>query len=175
MLRYQDKTAALEKHDDLEKSMEMFDVDELKIAEKLRKIEERGKAFANPNVVSSRRGNWFFWTLLAACILTAVVFYVNGKIQLNDTNRNFSATQYQLDEAKRENSRLKTQLESMATPSIVEEYAAQAGLIREQVSQVTHISLNVESVIEVAPPSDNDLLGTINNWFRNMLEFLGFQ
>jgi len=170
MLRYQDKTAVLDNN-----TLELFDVDEIRRAARLKKNEERAQRLADPNDVSSRRGNWFFWTMLAACILTAIFFYVNGKIQLNDTNSANAAVQVELDEAKRENARLQTMLEGMATPSIIEEYAANAGLIREQVSQVTHITVNVESVIEVAPTTDDDLLSRINTWFADKLEFLGFQ
>jgi cell division protein FtsL len=171
MLRYQDKTATAV----LDLDLRRFDVDEKQKDEQVRRYRERSVKFRDPNAIASKRGNWFFWTILAACVLAAVVFYVSGKIELSEINSLSLAAEAEFEEAKRENVRLKTSLESMATPAKVEEYAANAGLIKEQVSQVTRISLNADSAIEVAQTRDDDLLRRIDGWFSNILEFLGFQ
>jgi cell division protein FtsL len=171
MLTLQDKTAALEV--DL-KMLKKFDVDEKQNQARIERAKARAQAFRNPNDTPSRTGNWFFWTLLAGCVLAAMVFFISGKIELSEINTQNANAQLQLDEARRENVRLRNTLESMATPQKIEEYAAEIGLVREHHSQVTQIFANIEKVIEVAEAPERDLLAEINNWFRERLEFFGF-
>jgi len=158
----------------IETDLKMFDVDEKESARRAQANRERAKRFEDPNSGASKRGNWFFWILFAMCVLAAFYIYLSPKIDLNRIDNQTIAAANRLDEAMRENARLQASLEAMATPAKVEEYAAANGLFREQVSQITHITVNVEKIIEVAQPKNKTALGLINDWIGGALEFLGF-
>jgi cell division protein FtsL len=169
MLRYPTKSSVCSKS-----SWEKYDVDEKEAAAQLEKSRQRAERYKNPNVTPSKRGSWFIVMIIGAFVLAAIVFVLDGKIKLSEVNAEHVAASARIERAQRENDRLKTVLEGMVTPAKVEEYAAQNGLIKERVSQVTHIVVNVESIIEVAENRERDILGVVNGWFSNMLEFLGF-
>jgi cell division protein FtsL len=168
MLRYTDKT------DILDLDLRLFDVEEKDKEKQDEKLQKRAEKFKDPNSSLSKKGNWIVWVFLAACALAVFFIYSSGKIELDRVNAQSSVVALRLDEAMRENVRLQAELEALATPAKIEEYAARNGLIREQVSQVTHITVNVERSIEVAEARNNDILSIIGRWFNDILEFLGF-
>jgi len=168
MLRYQ----ATAKSNSLD--LNIFDVDETERAGYVKKSHERTERLRNPNAAPSKRGSWFLLIVIATCVLAALVIYISGQIQVVEVHAETSAVAARLDESMRENARLQAKLEGMATPARVEEFAAENGLVRGHVAQITHIVVNVESVIEVAEADNSGFTGTIGSWFDSALEFLGF-
>ena len=167
MLTNRDRTAVLDY------DLRQFDVDEIQRATQNRRNRERAKKLENPNTSLSKKGNWFVLIMLAAFVLFVLFIYIHSKIELHQINSETTAVSARLVEAEKENIRLRTSLESMATPAKVEEYAAANGLMREKFSQVTHITVNIEKVAEVAETDGNGLLGAINSRIDDVLEFLG--
>jgi len=150
-----------------------FDRDDEELKKQTKRNLDMKKRFENPNTASSRKGNWFFVVMLAALVFAVLVIHISGKIELEKVSSNTVAISERIDEANRENEYLRTTLQAMATPAKVEEYAAENGLMRERFSQVTHISVNVDDIVEVVDTDDNDIFIAVNQWFGNILEFLG--
>jgi cell division protein FtsL len=153
----------------------MFDVDENLRKRQIKRNREKAEAIKDPNTSESKKGSWFLIIILALCVLFAFVFQISGKIELDKINSEINDVSQRITEADIKNEYLKTSLEAMATPAKVEEYAAQNGLIREQSSQITYISVSVESPIEVNDSKTRDFFGSVNERFRDILEFLGVQ
>jgi cell division protein FtsL len=168
MLRYTGNTEVLDT-----RVLDSFDVDEAQRARSARRRRERIIENKDPNNTASKRGSWPMLIILAAGALAAFFLFLHGDIELNQVNREIAAAEIRLAEAGRENTRLRTSLDSMATPSRVEEFAAENGLVREQVLQVTHVSVNIESVIEVAEEPKKDFLTRLGDRLDEILEFLG--
>ncbi|MCL2071459.1 MAG: hypothetical protein FWH07_04395 [Oscillospiraceae bacterium] len=168
MLRYPEKT------DVYSLDLSLFDIDENDKKRQEKKRQARINRFKDPNSSLSKKGNWFVWILLAACVLCAFFIYSSGKIKLDGINSESSAVARRVDEASKENLRLQAALEAIATPADVERYAVENGLIKELNSQVTQIYVSVEKPIEVAEPRNNDILSKINKWFSEKIEHLGF-
>ncbi|MGN0577581.1 MAG: hypothetical protein ACI4J4_03070, partial [Ruminiclostridium sp.] len=69
---------------------------------------------------------------------------------------------------------LRAELDSMVTLDNVEKIASEElGLQKTQRSQITYVTLNTEEMTEVAEDS-KDIFVSIQNWFKNVLEYLGF-
>jgi cell division protein FtsL len=166
MLRYNGNTETLD--------LNLFSTSERDRAEKAKKHRERTIANKDPNDISSRRGSWMAITFMALFVLGALCVYIYGDIELNRYNSESMAVSQRIEEARRENSRLRAELSSMATPSRIEEFAAANGLVREHISQITHIHINIESVVEVAQREELSFFGRISNGFHDILAFLGF-
>jgi cell division protein FtsL len=175
MLTNQHRTATVSlEGSELNKVLRAFDVDENEREVQVQRNRERSQVFKNPNASLSRRGNWFFYIIVMICALAIFVFLIHAKIELAEVNSQSAAINSQLEEAKRENSRLSTVLQGMATPAKVEEYAHSIGMVKEQTSQVTYISVNVEKTIEVAPVEEKTVFNKIDDFFSSFLEHLGF-
>ena len=168
MLQYRGKTAIQEK------DLQMFDVNEEQIAGNIQKSIIRSEKFEDPNKSASKSGNWVLLMVVAACFLSAIVFFIGRKIELSQINAESSAIEMKLDDARQENSRLKAKLEGLATPAIIEEYAREAGLVKAHNSQITYITVDVENAVEVAPEPPQDFFSKVGRLFDSVLEFLGF-
>jgi cell division protein FtsL len=168
MLRYTGNTEALD--------LGAFDVgDDSERAKRAKRHRARAEENKDPNDTASKRGNWFILIFFAICAVAVFFVYIYGDIELNAINSEIAAVEGRISEATRENRRLTDELDSMATPARVEAFAAENGLVREQVLQITHISVNVESVIEVAPgEEEGDVLSSITAKIDEILAFLGF-
>ena len=148
----------------------MFDVDEAQRKRQIRKNREMVEKSKDPNASLSKKGSWFLLIIIAAITLGIFFMALHGKIELDRINSETNLLAARLDESQRENARLMTVLEGLATPAKVEEHARENGLMREQVSQTVHIYVNVEKTIEIADKPQNDILGRFNDWFSAQLE-----
>lgn len=169
MLTNRDRTAVLDY------DLNMFDVDEKENEKRAKRNRDIADRVKNPNTSLSKKGSWFFSIVLAACVLSVLFIYFHGKIELDEIRFETNAASARLEKAAQENNRLRTNLEAMATPAKIEAYAAENGLIKEQLSQATHITLNIESITEVAETDENDIFWAIKSEFDDVLEFLGLR
>ena len=146
-----------------------FDVEEIAAKRKSR------PEFVQVNTAAARSGNWFFLLLVIFCVVAFAAILLSSKVRLNEIAAESNIAAVQLEEANKERARLQTRLDGMVTPALVEEYAQnELGLRKTQTTQVNHVSVNVERVIEVTEIPDEDVFTRINNWFDGVLEYLGF-
>jgi cell division protein FtsL len=165
MLRYHGNTTPID--------FKIFDEDENARAKRTKKHNARIEANKDPNDTASRRGNSIVLIVFAGLALLALYFYIRGDIERNDLNSEIAAAEARIAESSRENTRLRAELSAMATPSRVEEYAAANGLVRDHVQQVTHISISVENVVEIAEEPRLDFYGRLHVRIEEILAFLG--
>jgi hypothetical protein len=174
MLRYADK----EKQDvdiDIEQiDTRMFDVEDDEKQRIAKRVQRRVQLNKDPNASPSKRGNWFVIIMAAAVTAAVFSFYIYGGIELNKVNTEIRLTTARNDTLRRENVRLAGELESKITLARVEEFVEEHGLVREQNLIVTHITVNIEDVIEIAPQPELDFFDKISAWFDEILSFLGF-
>lgn len=151
--------------------LSQFDVDELQ--------ERRAKQRAERNIQMkktsvAKSGNAFKTLFVIACAAIVAFSILFSKVALSEYATQISAESSALELAQRENIRLQANLDNMVTLSKVEEYAVnELGLQKTQKSQITYISMNTESMTEVADDSGNVFV-SIKDWFYSILEYLGF-
>ena len=167
MLQYNGNTEVLD--------LGLFDVDESEIEKREEAVQRQARRLQPKKKVNStpcKQGNWLVFVILATLALAPIFMFFYGSIELTSLNSETVAVMSRLDEAQRENGRLNTELNSMITPSRVSEFAAEHGLVREQLAQVKHIRIELERVVEVAEPRELGFFDTIENTFNEILEFL---
>lgn len=154
--------------------LNLFDVEEIDRKKEEKKHQTRAKKFRDPNTSASKKGNWLLWIMFATGVLAFLFIAISGKIELDMVNAERSAVALQIDKATRENDRLQSILEAMASPANIEEYAAEKGLVKEQHSQVTYVSVNVEKSIEVAETRNKNIFSAFGKWVKDKLEYFGY-
>lgn len=148
-----------------------FDVDEL--SEKRAKEREKRNIQVKKTSVA-KSGNALKTLFVIACAAVIAFSVLFSKVQLSEYATQISSESSALELAERENVRLRSNLDNMVTPSKVEEYAeGTLGLQKTQKSQIKYISMNTESMTEVADEGSNVFL-SIKEWFDSVLEYLGF-
>jgi cell division protein FtsL len=155
-------------------ALDAYEDDEAARARSAKRHRERIAENKDPNDNVSKRGNWFGLTLCGVGVVAAFFFFLHGDIVLHEINQDITAVEARISEVSRDNSRLTTELESIATPSRVEEFAEENGLVKEQVLHVTHVEVNIESVIEVAEEEELTFLERLGALLDSWVEFLAF-
>ena len=158
--------------------LSLFDTDE-DIERKRRQREEKKKETAKIKLSEKKSigRNGSAVAALAAVSFVAVIAFamLYSKVQISDYTSMISETKNAIEQTERENIRLHSVLDSMYTLDNVEKMASeQLGLQKTQSSQITYITLNTEDMTEVAK-EDANIFVSIQNWFNNILEFLGFK
>ena len=148
-----------------------FETDENAVIKSEQKKENKIKLH---KVSVAKTGNWFKTVVAVACAAVLAFTVINSKAILSELSAQISETETELEVAKRENIRLQSNLDNLVTLSKVEESAVgQLGLQKTKQSQVHYIAKSDESLSEVAPKDDN-IFVNINQWFNEVLEYLGF-
>lgn len=154
--------------------LSLFDVDEDYERRRAEKQKQKQNIKVAQKKAVGRNGNAFtalITVVFAACIAFALL---NSKVQLADYAMMISDAKTDIEQAERENLRLKAELDSMVTLDNVEKTASEElGLQKTQNSQIEYIALNTENMTEVAVKDEN-IFVSIQNWFYNILEYLGF-
>ncbi|MCL1831863.1 MAG: hypothetical protein FWG45_02995 [Oscillospiraceae bacterium] len=145
MLRYHGNTEPI----DLS-ALDAYENDETARAKSARRHSERIHEHRDRNDGVSKRGSWFGLIICGAGVVAAFFIYLHGDIMLHEINKDMVAADMNISELQRDNDRLITELESIATPSRVEEFATERGLVKEQVLNVTHVAVSVDHTVEVA-------------------------
>ncbi len=123
---------------------------------------------------ASKTGNWFKTiAVVAAAALIAFVF-VNGKAVLSELSIDISESTEALEEAKRENARLQTELDGFVTLSKVDEIATTSlGLQKTAKTQIQYITVHDRTMVQAAEQDDN-VFSRLKNWLDGAAEYLGF-
>lgn len=154
--------------------LSLFDVDEELERKKARKREEKTAIRMTEKKAVGRNGNAFGALVAVSCAAIVAFSILYSKVQLSDYTSMISETKTQLEQAERENLRLNAELDSMVTLDNVEQIASEElGLQKTENSQITFVSLNTEQMTEVAE-EDPNIFVSIQNWFYDILEYLGF-
>lgn len=97
---------------------------------------------------------------ITVAIMLFVGTYIFGTLKLDEINHDIANVQSQIKVADSENTRLKMQLNSMASLDKVEDYAInKLGMVKQESYQVEYIDLAVEDKVVLAngtTPAEND-------------------
>ena len=111
----------------------------------------------------------FFAALLALFVLFVVIY---GRVETNRLYRQISDQNQMLENAQRENSRLKSELEGKMTLKNVEEYAEKVlGLQKLDNSQIRYVQTQTDDIVEI-PDEDKSLFTKIKEKFNGFLEYI---
>ena len=109
-----------------------------------------------------------------AAVVIAALFYVSTKAKISELSSEISTASSTLDEAQRENSRLRTELGNMVTLSKVDELATSSlGLQKTAKSQVKYITVHDNTMVQSAGKETN-IFAQLKAWADDTAEFLGF-
>lgn len=123
---------------------------------------------------AAKSGNWFKTIAVVAFAALLAFAFVNGKAIISELSIDISEGTTALEEAKNENARLQSELDSMVTPSKVEEIATTSlGLQKTSKNQVRYIAVYDRSMVQAAK-TDENVFTSLKNWFDNAAEYLGF-
>lgn len=154
-----------------------FDVAEQeKHNEHRKEQQEQAKQEIRMNSRSVSRSGSRVKVLLVGAFAFAALCIVNvQKTTADDWARMVADQQAQLTAAQEENSLLQTKLDSKVNNiGYIEEYATQQlGMAKVTNTQVQYLKVNTESLIEVTPDNSGTLIGTVNKWWGDMMEYIG--
>lgn len=154
--------------------LSLFDVDEEAERKKAEKRREKTQMRLARKHSVGRNGNAFAVVAGVSCAAVIAFSFLHSKLQISDYTSMINETKSQIEQAESENARLNASLDSMVTLDNVEKIASEElGLQKTQNSQITFVPLNTEEMTEVAEP-DTNIFVSIQNWFYDVLEYLGF-
>lgn len=123
---------------------------------------------------AAKSGNWFKTVAVVAFAALIAFAFVNGKAIISELSIDISESNDILEEARSENVRLQSELDSMVTPSKVDEVAATAlGLQKTTKNQVRYITVYDRTMVQAAK-TDENVFASLKNWFDSAAEYLGF-
>ena len=122
----------------------------------------------------ARSGAWFKTILFMTVVVAVALLYVSAKATISELSSEISSSSSLLEEAKRENVRLQTELGNMVTLSKVDELATSSlGLQKTAKSQVKYITVYDKTMVQSAGKETN-IFAQLKNWADDTAEFLGF-
>ncbi len=122
----------------------------------------------------ARSGAWFKTVIFVTVVVIVALLFVTAKATISELSAQISASSSQLEEAKRENIRLQTELGNMVTLSKVDELATGSlGLQKTAKSQVKYITVHDNTMVQSAGKETNVFM-QLKNWADNAAEYMGF-
>ncbi|MBD5104352.1 MAG: hypothetical protein HDT47_05765 [Ruminococcaceae bacterium] len=152
-----------------------YDLSQFDTDGRVRRQPKQSKAHLKMHKTSvAKSGNWFKTIVLVTFAAIVAFMFVNSKAALSEVSTEISSKSSELQEAKRENTRLQAQLDNMVTLSKVEEIAiSELGLQKTAKSQVRYISVHDRTMVQVAEREEN-VFASLKNWLDSVSEYLGF-
>ncbi len=141
-----------------------------------REQQEQAKQEIRMNSRSVSRSGSRVKVLLVGAVAFAALCIVNvQKTSADDWSRMVAEKQTEFTAAQEENSLLQTRLDSKVNNiGYIEEYAtAQLGMAKVTNTQVQYLKVNTESLIEVQPDGNGTLFDVVNEWWGDMMEYIG--
>ncbi len=113
-----------------------------------------------------------------ACVsaVFAALCLVNVRMTTaDDWARKVTEQRELLTAAQEENSLLQSRLDSkVKNIGYIDEYATEVlGMAKVSNSQIKHLSVNTESLIEVTPDGNDTIFETVSDWFSDLMEYIG--
>lgn len=113
-----------------------------------------------------------------ACVgaIFASLCLVNVRLtSADDWARKVTEQRELLTAAQEQNSLLQSRLDSkVKNIGYIDEYATDVlGMAKVSNSQIKHLSVNTESLIEVAPDGNGTIFETVSDWFGDLMEYIG--
>lgn len=123
---------------------------------------------------AAKSGNWFKTVAVVAFAALIAFAFVNGKAIISELSIDISESTAALEEAKSENARLQSELDSMVTPGKVEEIATTVlGLQKTAKNQIRYISVYDRTMVQAAE-TDENVFSSLKKWLDGAAEYLGF-
>lgn len=154
-----------------------FDVEEQeRQTEQIRKEQEKAKQEIRMNSRSVSRSGSRIKLLLGVGVVFAALCAVNFQMTTaDDWARKVTDQQAALTAAQEENALLQSRLESKVNIGYIEEYAStELGMAKVTNAQIQYLSVNTESLIEVDSDSSDSVIDSVNRWFGDLLEYIGY-
>lgn len=122
----------------------------------------------------ARSGAWLKTVIYMTVVVAVALLFVSAKATISELSAQISTSSSQLEEAKRENIRLQTELGNMVTLSKVDELATSSlGLQKTAKSQVKYITVYDNTMVQSAGKEAN-VFEQLKNWADNAAEYMGF-
>lgn len=154
-----------------------FDVEEQeRQTEQIRKEQEKAKQEIRMNSRSVSRSGSRIKLLLGVGVVFAALCAVNFQMTTaDDWARKVTDQQAALTAAQEENALLQSRLESKVNIGYIEEYAStELGMAKVTNAQIQYLSVNTESLIEVDSDSSDSVIDSVNRWFGDLMEYIGY-
>ena len=154
-----------------------FDVEEQeKQTAHIRKEQEKTKQEIRMNSRSVSRSGSRIKLLLGVGVVFAALCAVNYQMTTaDDWARKVTDQQAALTAAQEENDLLQSRLESKVNIGYIEEYAsAELGMAKVTNAQIQYLSVNTESLIEVDSDDSDSMIDSVNRWFGDLMEYIGY-
>lgn len=122
----------------------------------------------------ARSGAWLKTVAFMTLMVAVALCYVAAKAKISELSSKIGTVSSELEEARRENTRLQTELGNMVTLSKVDELAASTlGLQKTTKSQIKYITVYDRTMVQSAGKETNIFL-QLKSWADSTAEYLGF-
>lgn len=122
----------------------------------------------------AKSGAWFKTAIFISVAVVVALMFVTAKATLSELSAEINDATSLLEEAKRENIRLQTELDNMVTLSKVDEMATSSlGLQKTTKMQVKYITVHDRTMVQCAE-ADTNPFARLKNWLDDTAEYLGF-
>ena len=123
---------------------------------------------------AARSGAWFKTVIFTAVAVVVALLFVTAKATISELSADIGTSSAQLAEAKKENTRLQTELGNLVTLSKVDEIAVNSlGLQKTAKTQVKYITVYDKTIVQSAGRETN-VFKQLKNWADSAAEYLGF-
>ncbi len=157
------------------KSSEAYDISRYDSAEEVkRQPKPKQQNIQVHKTAAARNGSWLKTMLFVTVLVVLALAFVNEKALISEYSVQIGDSTATLDEAKRENARLKAELDGIVTLGRVEEVAVSSlGLQKTAKTQIKYITVYDRTMVQ-SSASDLNVFERLENWFDNTSEYLGF-
>ncbi|HBH94958.1 MAG TPA: hypothetical protein DDX91_04345 [Ruminococcaceae bacterium] len=123
---------------------------------------------------AARSGAWFKTVIFTAAAVVAALLFVTAKATISELSAEIGTSTSMLEEAKKENTRLQTELGNMVTLSRVDEIATNSlGLQKTAKTQIKYITVYDKTMVQSAGGETN-VFKRLKSWADSAAEYLGF-
>lgn len=127
------------------------------------------------SVSAAKKGRPVVVAVVAAMFGVLLMAFILCKAAVSEVNLNVSLRQNVLNETKAINSALVAELNGSVSLDQVEQYAKnELGMQKVVHAQEKYVEMDTGAMAENAASDNGGLISGISNWFRDVVEYLGF-
>ncbi len=113
--------------------------------------------------------------LIAGLFLAVFIMFLYSKATLSELNLKINSETQALENAQSINTALTAQLSGSVSIENVEQYAQEElGMQKINSAQERYVEMNTGTMTETASDTEENIFVVIQNWFGDVLEYLGF-